>query len=158
MTTPVREFKLTKEGDQVFLQFADSDTKTAVKLVWARPISARGAEVSFVGPDKHELLMIESLDALDGDSRELAEREIARRYVFPRITKVYSATAHFGMRYWHVDTTLGERKFALKNASKNAVWVTEDHLILNDTLGCRYEVKPFSGLDDKSRAEIDNIL
>jgi len=158
MTSPPREFRLTKDGDQVFLQFADSDAKTRVRLVWVRPISARGSEVSFVGPDKQELLMLNGLDALDPASRKVAEEEITRRYVFPRVTKVLSATAHFGVRYWHVETDLGERKFALKNANKNAVWINKDHLVLTDTLGCRYEVKPFSALDPRSRAEIEKML
>ena len=158
MTNSVREFKLIREADRVFLQFADAEGRTAVKVVWARPISGRGAEVSFVGPDKQEVLMLEGLDALDAASRKIAEEELARRYVFPRITRVISATASFGVRYWHVETDIGERKFALKNASKNAVWITDEHLVLNDTLGCRYEVRPFSTLDEHSRSEIEKVL
>jgi hypothetical protein len=158
MSKTVKEFKLIKEGDQVFLQFGDSETKTAVKLVWARPITAKGADISFVGPDKQEVLMISGLDALEAKSRKIAEEEIARRYVFPRITRVISATASFGVRYWHVETDLGERHFALKNASKNAVWLTDEHLVLNDTLGCRYQVTPYSALDEPSRAEIEKVI
>lgn len=158
MPVPVREFKLTREGDKVFLRFADSESATPVRLVWARPISARGAEISFVGPEKEELLMLESLEALDRESRKIAEDEIARRYVFPRITRVLSTSAHFGMRYWDVETSVGPRRFALKNATKNAVWVTPDRLVLTDTLGCRYEVNPYSALDPSSRAEIEKVL
>jgi hypothetical protein len=158
MANSVREFKLMREADRVFLQFADAEGKTPVKVVWARPISGRGAEVSFVGTDKQEVLMLEGLDALDPVSRKIAEEELAHRYVFPRVTRVISATASFGVRYWHVETDIGERKFALKNASKNAVWITDDHLVLNDTLGCRYEVRPFSALDEHSRSEIEKVL
>jgi len=158
MTEALKEFRLLREGDQVFLRFGDGETKTPVKLVWVRPISARGAEVSFIGPEKEELLMLSSLDALDPESRKIAEEEISRRYIFPRITRVVSATAFFGVRYWHVETDLGERRFALKNASKNAVWISQDHLVLNDTLGCRYEVKPYSALDARSRQRIEKVI
>jgi len=158
MSKAVKEFRLTREGDQVFLQFGDSEMKTAVKLVWVRPITARGSEISFIGPDKQEVLMISGLDALESKSRKVAEEEIARRYVFPRITRVISATASFGVRYWHVETDLGERHFALKNASKNAVWLTDEHLVLNDTLGCRYQVTSYSSLDERSRDEIEKVI
>jgi hypothetical protein len=158
MPRNVKEFRLIREGDQIFLQFADAEGRTAVKPVWARPITARGAEVSFIGPDKQEVLMVSCLDALDSASRRIAEEELSRRYVFPRIMRVMSATASFGVRYWHVETDLGERHFALKNASKNAVWLSDDHLVLNDTLGCRYQVCPYSALDAKSRAEIEKVI
>lgn len=158
MTETAKEFKLIREGDRVFLQFADGDAKKAVKIAWARPISTMGAEVSIIGPEKEELALLPNLDSLDPASRKVAEEELARRYVYPRITKVHSAVATFGVRYWHVETNLGERRFALKNASKNAVWITDDHLVLNDTLGCRYEVRPFSALDPVSRARIEDVL
>ncbi len=158
MDATVREFRIFREGDQVFLQFADAEAKVAIKLAWARPLSARGGEIAVIGPDKQEVLFIKGLDALDAASRTVAEEELARRYVFPRIKRVLSATASFGVRYWHVETDLGERRFALKNAAKNAVWLSEDHLILTDTIGCRYEVTAFSALDERSRAAIDAVI
>jgi hypothetical protein len=158
MNSPVKEFRLIRQGDEVFLKFADSDSKTAVKVVRARPISTKSSEVAFVGPDKQELLLVESLDALDPASRAVAEEEIARRYIFPHITGVFAAKAVFGVRYWHVETDLGERHFALKNAAKNAVWLTDDHLVLTDTLGCRYEVPSLAALDPRSRAAIEGVL
>ena len=57
-----------------------------------------------------------------------------------------------------VETNLGERRFALKHASKHAIWLTDDHLVLKDTLGCRYEIKPYSALDVRSRAEVEKVL
>jgi len=36
--------------------------------------------------------------------------------------------------------------------------LTDDHLVLEDTLGCRYEIKPFSALDARSRAEVSKVI
>ena len=158
MTANQNEFRLVREGDEVFVEFADGRERALVKAVWARPITARNSSLSFVGRDKEEVCMVKSLDELDAESRGIAEDELARRYLLPRITRVKSARATFGVRYMRVETDRGERHFALKNASKNAVWINDDHLVLRDTLGCRYEVKPFSGLDQRSRTEIERVL
>ena len=141
------------------LRREDADAEVPVKLVWVRPISGRGGEVACLDPKKKtEVAMLSSLAALDPDSRRVAEEELGRRYLVPRITRVLRATANFGVRYWHVETDLGERRFALKHAAKNAVWITEDHLVLRDTLGCRYEIKPYSVLDRASRAEVEKVI
>jgi len=159
MIKPANHVQLLRREDQVFLRFHRGGTQTPVKVVWARPISGRGDEVCFVDPaQKKEVLMLESLEALDPASRAIAEEELSRRYLVPRITRVIRATASFGVRYWHVETDLGERRFALKHASKNAVWVSEEHLVLRDTLGCRYEINPFSSLDPRSRAEVERVI
>lgn len=158
MTRRTREFRLTRDGDEIFISFADSDGRTAVKLVWARPISNRGGEVSVVGPEKREIVMIPDLSTLDEESRKVAEEALALRYVAPRITRVIKAAAYFGLRYWEVETDMGPRKFALKNAAKNAIWPGPDHLVLQDTMGCRYVINPYSALDDRSKKEIDRVI
>ena len=150
--------RLVRERGQVFLAMGDGEDRTPVKPVWTRPISGRGDAVSLMGPDKKEVLMLRSLDALDAASRRVAEEELARRYLVPRIQRVIRAQANFGIRYWHVETDLGERRFAVRQASKNVVWLDEEHLVLRDTLGCRYEIRPLSGLDPKSRAEVDRVV
>ena len=71
---------------------------------------------------------------------------------------ILCATANYGIRYWHVETNLGERRFALKHAGKNAFWLTDDHLMLRDTLGCRYEIRSFSALDPRSQAEVQGVI
>ena len=138
MSEAIKEYRLLGDGDRVLVRFGDGGEAKPVKLVWARPISGRGGEISMVGEDKEEVMMIESLEALDPDSRRIAEEALSARYLLPRITRVLRAEATFGVRYWHVETTLGERRFALKNADRNAVWLSEEHLVLKDTLGSRY--------------------
>ena len=153
-----RTFRLSRENDKVLLSFEGSEEKTPVRLVWARPITGRGREIGVLGRDKKELATLESMDDLDPESRRIAEEELSRRYLVPRITRVLRTRAHFGVRYWRVLTDIGERRFALKNASRNAVWVTDERLVLHDTLGCRYEISPFSSLDERSRAEALKVI
>lgn len=159
MSRAENRFLLKRRQDQVVLHRPEPESEVPVKLVWARPITARGGPLSLVDREKKtEVLMLESLDALDPDSRRIAQEELTARYLMPRITRVILATAHFGVHYWHVETDRGERQFALKHASKNAVWLSDDHLVLRDTLGCRYEIKPYSGLDRHSRAQVERAI
>jgi hypothetical protein len=150
--------RLWKKGDQIFYESGNGEAPQPVKLVRARPVSFRGGYVSIQDAHKKEILLLESLDSLDPESRKVLEEELAGRYILARITSVISAQAHFGIRYWHVETDMGERRFALKDAAKNAVWVTDDYLILRDTLGCRYEIPSLDALDPRSRLEILKIL
>ena len=170
MNKSTQDIRLVRRGDEVFVRLGGDGDETPVKLVWARPVSARGGEVCLMsrrpvgegdtgGPaGAEEVLMLPSLDVLEPESRRVAEEELARRYLVPRITRVLRTSANFGVRYWHVHTTLGERRFALRHASKNALWVTDDHLVLRDTMGCRYEIRPYSALDAASRAEVEKVI
>jgi len=157
MDEMTREFSLVRKHDQVFLRGADG-SEVPVRIVWTRPISGRGSEISLLNEKKKEILMLKSIELLDPDSRTIAESELEHRYLVPRITSVISTSPHFGSRYWDVETNLGRRRFVLKDPNKNAVWVTEDHLVIRDTLGNRYEINPFSRLDDHSRAEVDKVI
>ena len=124
----------------------------------ARHISGKGQEVSIVGEDKKEILMLESLDRLDPESRRVAEEELEKRYLVPKIIRVINTRAHFGNRYWEVETDRGRRRFAMKDPNKNVIWLSGDQLIIRDTLGNRYEIESFSGLDPASRAEAEKVI
>jgi hypothetical protein len=155
---PTVAIQLRRQGDQVVLDPGDGKEPKPVKLVWAQPVSRRGGPVSILDAEKNEIAMLPNLDALDPESRQVAEDELLGRYLVARITRVIRARATYGVRYWHVETDRGERRFAIKHTSKNAIWVTDNHLVLRDTLGCRYEINPFSALDRRSRAEVEKVL
>jgi hypothetical protein len=142
----------------VLLRFEDTGEEVPVKIVWARPVSGRGREVSVVGDDKKELAMVGALAKLDASSRRIATEELDRRYLIPRITRVLRIRATFGNRYWHVQTDRGVRRFLMKDPVKDAVWVTRDRLMIRDTLGNRFEIESLSGLDARSRCEIDGTM
>lgn len=158
MNEPRGKLTLVRKLDRIFARFADNDEEKPVKLVWVRPISGRGREVSIITQDKKEILMLKSLDELDPDSRKIAEQELAQRYLVPRITRVLKTRVTFGNRYWNVQTDRGPRAFAMKDPHKNVIRVTEDRLILRDTLGNRYEIKSLSNLDGKSQAEVQRVI
>jgi len=129
-----------------------------VKILWLRPLSGRGREVSLLDTGNKEVALFASIDELDEESRAIAQAELDRRYLVPRILRVKEATARYGSRYWDVETHLGDRRFILKNATKNALWMSSEHLVLRDTMGNSYEINPFSGLDARSRTLVEKLL
>jgi len=150
--------RLRRRGDRVVVDTGDGAEPKPVRLVYARPVADRGGTVSVLDEKNNELAILANLDSLDPESRKVAEEELSGRYLIARITRVVSTRATYGVRYWHVETERGERRFAIKHTSKNATWVADDHLVLRDTLGCRYEINPFSALDRRSQAEVEKVL
>lgn len=129
-----------------------------VTLVWARPVSGRGQEVCILDKEGKELAMVPGLDRLCGDSRRIAAEELEKRYLIPKIHRVPATNAHFGSRYWEVETDCGPRRFLIKDPNASVVWVTSDHIIIKDTMGNRYEIESLAALDDGSRLHVDRVL
>jgi hypothetical protein len=146
----------TRRG-QVFASVNGAE-RVPVRVVWARPLSGQGHYVSLVTEDKEELAMVAGLDELDEDSRAVAERALHERYLMSRITRVHSTDPHFGNRYFDVETDRGPVKFILKDPNRNVTRITEDHLILRDTQGNRYEITALSELDARSQTEVHKVI
>lgn len=148
---------LLRKGDKLFIKLEGEEEKP-VRVVYPRPISAPGQEVSLVDEKKKEVALLKDLTALDPDSRRIAEEELAKRYLTARIQRVLVATAQFGTRSWKVETDRGARRFVVKSVNKDVTWITDDHLLIRDTLGYRYEIESLAALDEHSRAEVDRVL
>jgi len=151
------EFRILRRSDQVFVRLSTGDEK-AVKIMWARPVSGRGREVSLVGRDKRQVRMLRSLDVLDPESRRIAEEELENRYLVPKIRRVRRVRINFGNRYWDVETDRGPRRFLMKDPYKNVVWLGPDRLIIKDSVGNRYEIEALSALDRASRARVAVVI
>ena len=151
-------FRLVKEHDSVFLRFDGDGERTRVKILLARPLTARGGEIAFLDEKKKEIAMVESLDALDADSRKIAMEELEKRYLSARVTRVLRAWNQLGARYFEVETDRGPRTFVIQSVNRHIAWGTEDRLLFRDTLGNRYEVPSLRKLDARSLAELDNVI
>ena len=151
-------FTLGRRNDRVVLRPADGTEEITVRLAWVRPVQGRGGEISFLDEHKHEVALLPGLHCLDPVSRRIAEDELAKRYFIPMITRIISIDPQFGNRYWFVVTDAGTRRFAMKDPLRSVTWVSPDHLVIRDTLGNRYEINPFSGLDPHSQNEVMKII
>jgi hypothetical protein len=104
------------------------------------------------------VLLLGSLDELDAESRAVADEELRQRYLNSKVTQVFSTRSQLGTRYLHVKTERGERNFVIKSVNKDVTWITDDHIVIRDTLGNRFEIESIAALDGVSQAELDKIL
>jgi len=159
MTESQHPFKLRRNGDQILYFPAGQNEPVPVRLVWFRPLSHRGGEVSILhARQKKEIAMLRDLDHLDPASRGIVVEELRRRYFLPKITRVVRTSASFGNRYWHVETDCGPKRFLMKSPETNATWLSDDRCLLCDTLGNYYEIQSFQKLDRASQGQAEKVL
>ncbi len=141
----------------VRLTIADAHSYSSVKLYQSAPLSRPNRYISLQSGKSEEILMVELAD-LESESRTVAEEELARRYLTARVLRVDKVRTEFGITYWHVDTSKGERDFVIQSMAESCLWLSDDHLLLTDSDGNRFEIVSRAALDAESRAAIDSIL
>ena len=157
--TPESTVRLVMKEGRVCLDRGDGEEAAPVRAKWALPISG-GADgpVSLLGEDKKELLFLHDPSVLDAESRQMLEFALSESYLLPVIVRVLDAVPHFGNRYWKVETDRGLTDFVLRDPNRNVTNLTDDHMIIRDTMGNRFEIRSLAALDQRSRTLVDRVL
>lgn len=140
------------------LTVGDDRSYPTVRPAWARPQSEPGRHLALLDAKGDEIVLIADPKDLPKSSYEAAMVEAERRYLTARIDKVTHARTEFGATYWQVETHRGSRDFVTQNLQENAQWITDDHLLLVDVDGNRFEIESIRGLDLKSQGLLGAIL
>lgn len=114
--------------------------------------------ISVLDDEDQEIGIIKSLDLFSGETGELLETELKRRYYAPVIQRILSMKERYGFSYWKVITEHGEVSFTLQDTFRSIVHVGEDRLILLDVNGNRFEIPDTKSLDRKSYKKIELYL
>ena len=126
---------------------------------YARPLTKRGREISILDADgKSEIYWLDSLDTLDPTSRAVAEEALHDRYRISIISEVTASHVNHGHRYLRVNTNRGERYFNLREPGKNVTRLSDDHLVIRDSMGNRYEIPSVSALNETSQEHLERVL
>ncbi|MEO0414787.1 MAG: DUF1854 domain-containing protein [Verrucomicrobiota bacterium] len=150
---------LSRRGDAIFAETETLDEPVEVKLVYARPVSDRSGSVSVIqSKGKEELAWIDSIADLDDASRSIAEAALLERYQVNQINAIDHSFVNHGHRYLRVQTQRGERYFNLKEPGKNVTWLSDDHVVIRDSMGNRYEVPSIASLSQDSRERLERVL
>lgn len=123
----------------------------SVKPAWAAPLSHPNRFLALLDGKGKEIAMFAELDELGQENRGIVEAELRHRYLNGVIHRVLSVKAELGVTYWHVITDRGERDFVTQSLHENAQWLGDQHLLIIDVDGNRYEVKDVPSLDERSR-------
>lgn len=136
----------------------DFQTHLTVKPVWAAPLSHPKRYLALLNGKGEEIGTIGKLEDLDPDSRKAVEEELSRRYLTATVESITHAKGEFGATYWHVETDKGPRDFVTQNLQENAQWLSDNHLLLIDVDGNRFELADIASMDPKSRLYVETIL
>jgi len=158
MTQTSSQAAFYQKDDRIFIKPADGSEDKPVRLVWARPISGREAEIAVLDEKKKEILMLPGLMALDPESQRVVREELDRRYLVPKIELIHHTRPMYGSYYWDVTTDRGRRRFAMKDPSRNILWDSADRLVIRDTLGNRWQIDSLARLDPHSRIQVDKVI
>jgi hypothetical protein len=146
---PEDRFRLTVDDEKSFL---------VVKPVWSSPLSHPGQFLSLLDGKGEEIVMLADPKELPTESHRSLELELKRRYLTSTILSIDHAKVEFGATYWTVQTDRGSREFVTQSLQENAQWLGENHLLLVDVDGNRFEITDVSALDEASRHYIETIL
>jgi hypothetical protein len=146
---PAGMARLTVANDRSYLK---------VKFALAAPLSRPRQHVSLLNGKGEEIILLPALDALEPDSRRVAERELQRRYLTSQVQRLVSLKQEFGVTYWEAETERGVRDFVVRDLQENCVWLSETHLLLIDVDGSRFEIPDRRLLDERSQQFLDLVL
>jgi len=128
---------------------AEADEATPVHAVccfpWSKPL-----QYLSVRDDKgHELLLIEDLESLPSQQRELLEAELALRNFLPRVTQILSITDQMEFFHWEVVTNAGPRSF-LTRRHERPRQLGNGQIMIRDICNDIYLVNRSEDMDPKS--------
>ncbi len=121
------------------------------------PLSAPDSGLSLVGPDGHELVWLDRLDALAPQARALVEEELAVREFAPRIERLLDVSSFSTPSLWRVRTDRGELSFVLK-AEEDIRRLPAGALLITSGEGLQLSVADRFALDRASRKLLDRFL
>lgn len=141
------------------LNFTDEAGEVHVGVVPAQafPIDSPGEQVSLLSTDGHELVFIQSLSALDSDTRAMLEQEIAQREFLPVIQRIETVSTFATPSTWTVKTDRGLNSFVLKG-EEDIRRLRDGGLIITDSHGVTYRIHDIRALDRASRKLLDRFL
>jgi hypothetical protein len=140
------------------LTVADDRSYPEVKLFQAWPLSAPSRYLSLQDRKGEEIVLVEELEQLTPASQVVAREELGRRYLTARVQAINEIRTEFGVTYWHVTTDKGERDFVVQSMSESCVWLSEQHLLVIDVDGNRFEFEDLTTFDRASSEKLATVL
>lgn len=120
---------------------------------WSRPETF----VSLRSKDGHELLLLESLDGLPPETRDLLVRALDAATFVPRITRVDHVDLQHGYQLWKLVTEAGPRQIRVQER-EDVRFLSETRFSVKDADGNVYEIADIAKLDDHSRRELARVI
>ena len=130
----------------------------AAQFKRAFPLSQSDKFISIQDPLDHEVGVLESLDGMAADQREIIVQELDRRYFTPAIDKIDELKQDAGMWKFLVQTQRGPAEFYVRNWRDSAHEAARGRWQILSVDGLRFEIKDVYGLDERSQILLEQLF
>lgn len=146
-------------NDNNFLTMTlNSEAKGRVKLIRAYPYSLTEDYICVHDLDDNEIGILKSLSELDDASKKACIKELKNRYYCPTVTHVKSIKERMGHFYFETVIDGKEKKFTVRDITRNLRYADENTLLIFDMDGNRYVIPEFEKIEEKSKRLLEPYL
>lgn len=146
-----RKIRFVRTADQDLYLETDSGREGPVKVNNPFPLTDPTGYVVVSDTSGAFVGLIKDYLKLDPDSLTLVQEGLEESYFLPRITKIDHIDDQFRVMIWQVQTDRGPRRFEVTSRRRDIRWLSDNHVIVQDVDGNRYEIADLSQLDKTSR-------
>lgn len=150
------KFSFNSNGFLIFT--LNGEAKGRVKLIRTYPYTLTDEYICVHDLDDKEIGIIRSLNELDAESMESAQRELANRYYCPTVTTVKKVKERMGNFYFETIIDNNPKSFTVRDITKNLRFASENTLLIFDMDGNRYIIPDFDKIEEKSRHLLEPYL
>ncbi len=151
-------FKRTA-GGFVSLEYGDKTyPRVAIHRCFPHSDPTHYISVRMPDNDGKEIGLIEDLNALPEDVREMLLEQMELRYFAPKILKIFDIKAEYGYSYWDVLTDRGHCRFTARMGGNSVYSIGHNRYLVNDLDGNRFEIADLSALTAKEMKKLDIFI
>jgi len=154
----LKDFTLHRDAfSRLVLRTASGQEYAGVEPVRAFPLSDPKHALSIVDSNGREIVYLDTLDELKGNSRRLVEEELAQREFVPIVRRIVNTPEDTEPAEWTVETDRGYATFQL-DSEDNVHRHGEREVSIVDSKGIRYLVPDVKAVDAHSRRILERFL
>lgn len=150
-----REVKIGKDKDgKLQLEIKGGERYDDIQVRRTFPYSYKDKYILLKDKEGREIGILEDMAELEEESRRLLQEELEKVYYIPYIRKVINIDYRMRTPVWTVETDRGVITFELARRS-DAKFIRQNHLVIKDSAGAKYEILDYTRLDVRSQELIE---
>ncbi len=139
---------------KVHLRIAPDEEHREVRFVRLLPLSEPRRYIMVLSGADNEVGIIDDLDALPPEARDIVEQELEVAYFTPRITRIVRADSKSGVVCFEVETDRGPAKIFVRDRN-DIRFYPNGRVVILDINGVHYEIPNLAKLDRKSQLRFE---
>jgi hypothetical protein len=145
------------EKGHLVLKQPDAEVVQDVRIRRVFPLTHPDRFISVRSSEGKELLLLDSLEGLPAEQRQLIDESLNRTTFVPRIVRVDDVDVRFGYQQWKVQTDRGPADFRVQER-EDIRFLNDGKFRIKDADGNVYEMDSLDKLDDASRRAVEPLM